>query len=373
MRQPKFLALITTLAVTFASTSFTTATFADDGHSGNLGGSWKWTDQVSAGVHDWNHIASSSDGSHLIASKNFDGDGGRLFTSSNYGVTWIDRTPADSDPSISQWISLASSSDGRRLVAVDFLGGMSKRGIYTSSDYGVTWTIRTLGLPDEYWNFCAQSSDGHNLFADTGNSSLYISRDYGVHWTNQSSVLGLGLAGDIFSSSSGSFLAISSATTGAVYTSRDYGTSWSKQNSTEGKYLQHITGSANGEYLIGAIGKSQQQGQIYTSNDYGATWTARPSAGLQTWRSVASSANGSHMFAAWSTVGDPSIQSPGYIYTSSDFGVTWTKQKSAGSRLWTSLASNKDGTRVTAGVWNGDIFTGTLAGKNSEESEARDH
>jgi hypothetical protein len=34
----------------------------------------------------------------------------------------------------------------------------------------------------------------------------------------------------------------------------------------------------------------------------------------------------------------------GFIYTSTDAGVTWTEQTGAGSRTWLSIASSSDGT-----------------------------
>ena len=42
----------------------------------------------------------------------------------------------------------------------------------------------------------------------------------------------------------------------------------------------------------------------------------------------------------------------GLIYTSTDSGVTWTEQPSAGSRNWYSIASSSDGT-VRRVCWGG--------------------
>ena len=43
----------------------------------------------------------------------------------------------------------------------------------------------------------------------------------------------------------------------------------------------------------------------------------------------------------------------GYIYTSSDYGVTWTEQTAAGSRGWSGVTSSSDGARLAAGVNQG--------------------
>ncbi|MBI4745297.1 MAG: hypothetical protein HY786_01820 [Deltaproteobacteria bacterium] len=66
------------------------------------------------------HLASSSDGSKLVAVVN-GGLGGQIYTSTDSGLTW---TARDSSRT---WYSVASSSDGTKLVAVEY-GGQ----IYTS-------------------------------------------------------------------------------------------------------------------------------------------------------------------------------------------------------------------------------------------------
>ena len=46
----------------------------------------------------------------------------------------------------------------------------------------------------------------------------------------------------------------------------------------------------------------------------------------------------------------------GYIYTSGDTGVTWTEQTAAGSRSWYGITSSSDGTKIAAGVYNGNVY-----------------
>ncbi len=40
--------------------------------------------------------------------------------------------------------------------------------------------------------------------------------------------------------------------------------------------------------------------------------------------------------------------STGYIYTSTDSGVTWTEQTGAGSRVWWGVSFSSDGTKIAA-------------------------
>ena len=67
---------------------------------------WVWTPRESS--RNWSSVASSSDGTKLVAVVN----GGQIYTSINSGVSW---TPRESSRN---WYSVASSSDGTKLVAV---------------------------------------------------------------------------------------------------------------------------------------------------------------------------------------------------------------------------------------------------------------
>ena len=82
------------------------------------------------------------------------------------------------------------------------------------------------------------------------------------------------------------------------------------------------------------------------------SWTQQTSSGSRSWYSVASSADGTKLVA---------VVYSGYIYTSTDSGVTWTQQTSAGSQIWFSVASSADGTKLAAVVNNGYIFTYYIA------------
>jgi photosystem II stability/assembly factor-like uncharacterized protein len=74
-----------------------------------------WAPQSVAG--NWVAIASSSDGTRLIASES----PGGLYTSSNGGSTWVLASPPA--PSSAAWTSVASSSDGSRVFAAEITTG----------------------------------------------------------------------------------------------------------------------------------------------------------------------------------------------------------------------------------------------------------
>lgn len=99
-------------------------------------------------------------------------------------------------------------------------------------------------------------------------------------------------------------------------------------------------------------------GYIYTSTDSGVTWTEQTLSGSRAWTAVTSSADGTKLAA---------VVNGGYIYTSADSGATWTEQTLSGTRAWTDIVSSDDGTRLSATVSTGYIYTSADSGSNWTE------
>ncbi|MCA9301739.1 exo-alpha-sialidase, partial [Candidatus Saccharibacteria bacterium] len=81
-----------------------------------------------------------------------------------------------------------------------------------------------------------------------------------------------------------------------------------------------ITSSSDGTKLAAVV----SGGYIYTSTNSGVTWTEATSAGSRAWSSITSSSDGTKLAATIGGYDDD------YIYTSTDSGATWTEQTSAG-------------------------------------------
>ena len=275
-----------------------------------------WTARDSSRL--WYGIASSSDGTKLVATVN----GGQIYTSTDSGVTW---TARDSSRT---WASIASSSDGSKLAA-----GVTGGQIYTSTDSGVTWTARATLLQ---WRAVASSSDGTKLVAVASGDQIYTSTDSGVTWTARDAVRSWRGAA---SSSDGVKLA-ATVISGQIYTSSDSGVTWTARDSVRGWF--EVASSSDGTKLVATV----DSGQIYTSTDSGVTWTARDSS--RAWYGIASSSDGTKLAAG---------VDGGQIYTSTDSGVTWTAR--ASNRAWFGIASSSDGTKLVAGVTDGQIYTST--------------
>jgi hypothetical protein len=124
------------------------------------------TTWAQAGVPDslWNSVASSADGSKLVAV------GTWIFTSSNSGATWVsNNVPKE------QWQAVAASADASRLAAAADHGG-----ILISTNSGTNWTWTSAPMTN--WWAIASSADGSRLTAAVYGGGIYISTNWGMNW-----------------------------------------------------------------------------------------------------------------------------------------------------------------------------------------------
>jgi hypothetical protein len=264
----------------------------------------------------WQSVASSSDGSKLIAAVT----NGPLYLSADSGVSWTVREVARN------WTGVASSADGTKLVAVEDNGQ-----IHTSTDTGATWSAHDIG---RRWVSVASSADGSMLVAAVSGGQIYTSIDSGATWTAHATVQPWV---SVASSTDGTRL-VAAVNGGKIYTSVDAGATWVAQATIQPWVA--VASSADGSHLVAAI----NVGKLYTSADAGATWTARDSS--RGWKAVASSADGSNLLAALAS---------GAVYVSADAGVSWAPV--GVSRTWTAVASSSDGHKVVGVVNGGQIYT----------------
>jgi photosystem II stability/assembly factor-like uncharacterized protein len=241
-----------------------------------------------------------------------------------------------------------------------FVAGRSAKGpIYTSPDYGTTWISNTV--PTEYWSSVGSSANGSNLVAVATNGVIYYSTNMGNIWTlanapNENWI-------SVSSSADGSLLA-AVATRGPVCISTNSGNTWFT-NSTinnsgsvvmkSGSVLKPDAGSNPSPTNWQAVACSADKtrvvagvygGYIYISTDSGMTWTASTNAPYANWQAVASSADGTKLVAAINN---------GSIYTSMDSGTTWVSNNVPNSN-WISIASSADSCKLVAAYPN-SIYT----------------
>lgn len=258
-------------------------------------------------------------------------------------------------------VSIASSSDGEKLVAV------SPRFISTSTDFGSTWDEWECDDDDGMCLYgpVASSNDGMKLVVAVGGKFL-TSRDSGGSWTRELYTYITWTRGDrwnaIASSSDGTKLV--AVNNGSIWTSTDSGRSFTERLSLTERPVRIVDGrdgllhkwgsvasSANGEMLVAVA----HPGYIWTSTDAGVSWTNRSS--VHYWTCVTASADGVQLVAAGHQTG---------IWTSIDAGVTWTTptRHVHEARAWKSLASSSDGRIVVALEQKGSIWISTNSGLN---------
>ena len=266
---------------------------------------------ASESFRDWYGVASSSDGTHLVAVE-YDSTGqnnlaGYIYTSTDSGLTWTRRGPAGI------WSAVVSSSDGTHIAAISHgQTGISVGQIYTSMDSGVTWTLRNSVLNA---SAVASSSDGTHLVAAGGGLPVYTSTDSGLTWLSRGPVL----------------------------------TWYAVASSSEGTHLVAIGGAPN--LVPGG------DAQVYTSTDSGLTWAPRDL--FRNWQSVASSSDGTHLVATEVHQASQTVET-GHIYTSTDSGITWIPQGPDSG--WYAVASSSDGTRLVALSGDGRLYSSTDSG-----------
>lgn len=257
---------------------------------------------------NWTSIASSSDGSKLLASAYDD----RLYTSTDSGFTWTPRVTNQA------WKAVASSADGTKLVAVVVNGQ-----IHTSTDSGVTWVPRDSA---RNWSCVASSADGTKLVAAVQGGKIYKSIDSGVTWAT--AIFIDAQWNSIASSADGVRLLASSGSSGNLYRSNDSGGSWlilsGGDLGNNSRNWTCVNMSSNGEIMIAST-ELGSGGSIWVSNNAGSYWTER-------YRPI-------NAYSVVCSASGRTIIIPGFI--SLDFGQSWTPRDMPGTHFTVSADGSK--------------------------------
>jgi len=288
-----------------------------------------WTRVTALGMKNWQSIASSSDGTKLVAVVY----GGDVYTSTDSGASWVNRLVGNKN-----WWAVTSSSDGTKLVAV-----VNPGQIYASINSGVSWTLQT-GSISGAWRTISSNSDGTKLAAAVFSGYIYTSIDSGVTWVEKTNSGARAWTG-ICVSEDGLKLA-ATAVAGLIYTSVDSGVSWTSREST--RQWQALTCSVDGSKLAAVVSNTG----IYLSNNSGVTWSLGNSSS-QSWTSIDSSSDGSQLIAG---------TNGGKVFISANSGVSWTTQTALGNLSVDAAAVSGNGNLFVIGDSNslaGYLYTST--------------
>lgn len=302
-----------------------------------------WT-LTSAAITNWSCVASSADGSKLVAAV----DGGFIYSSANSGLTW-----AQTSSSTNSWTSLASSEDGTHMYAANM--SYSDSSILHSTNFGATW--QKTGSGQDYWLSIACSADGGKVAATYPGYSVFVSTNFGIDWTQL--VPQPTPADDLFrlvsSSADGNTLAVISQGWGPEILTTPASIQEAGHQIVffdNGGLCTSIAISADGTRISASINSTPQPastnwgGMLYTEANSGAFATTNFTT-VSNWTSIASSADGSRLVA---------VSSGGVIYTSVDAGATWGSAH-APNAPWSGVASSADGCKLVAVANSGGIYT----------------
>ena len=357
-----------------------------------------WTQRLTTGgARAWNSVITSSDGSIIVAAV----WSGNIFRSTDSGITWTEGTISN------RWSSMASSSNGEKIIL-----GTENVGVYVSSDAGVTWTNKLSGgitgisssgdgttmvvyvngtnpnivyisndsgvtwntmktfptLVNKSFSRASSSYDGKILGVAVYNDYVYLSGDSGATWTRQT--LGGTRTWTVLSVSPTSNILLAASENNSVYTStfttntrvnttgiynivtKSIGKYWNSKDIVRGWF--GVATSSNGKKMIACIHFSGNR--LYTSIDSGNTWIINNNLQTGDYTSVSSSADGSILLTG---------SYAGYLYVSTNSGVTWTQRTANGTRNWWKTGVSSNGT-VMVGCPNsgsdGKLYVSTDTG-----------
>jgi photosystem II stability/assembly factor-like uncharacterized protein len=253
-------------------------------------------------------IACSGNGQYIMKL----GWGASSYLSNDYGNTWY----VVSD--LGDYLFASMSTNGQYMIA---------GGVRFSSDYGNTWSSVPVGSVQD----CKVSSTGQ-FIALASNSGIYYSSNYGQSYTNWTDAGTNSWTSVTMSLDGSTAIAVRATTTPTIWKSTNYGASWSQiYNNPSQVSFGTISCSSDAKYILVALPQNVT-GSIYFSNDFGASFSAL-GGGLSPdeYYKVAVSSSGINMLT---------ICNSGYVYSSSNYGETWTQTNLSSSNYYGLAMSN---------------------------------
>ena len=217
-----------------------------------------------------------------------------------------------------EWTAIAMSYTGKYQTAVNN-NNNSTNGMFNSIDYGATWALNS-NIPVAFyqWKGVAISETGEYQTAvrtGGGVGGVWRSSNYGVTWTSSETAD----YQSITMSASGQYQSIGKST---VRISFDYGATWQYPTTAPNYIVWSMDCSASGQYQTAS---PYQNSTFWTSSDYGMNWTKNTSPDVVNLAYAAITVSESGKYQVASSKANGGIAG---IFTSSDYGKTWAIQPS---------------------------------------------
>ena len=297
-------------------------------------------------TYSWTSLAVSSSGQYQIACNANNSDSEGVSYSSDYGVNWSNITM----PTSAEWKYIAMSSTGQYQTV-----SSSGTSVYNSTTFGLSWSLNTtsfaytcksisISASGMYQSLCTNNSSGSGY--------IYTSNDYGVTWTRITTSTLNKPWSSISISKSGQYQSacyeIYEGSYGYIYISNNFGNTW-RILSTVGTYKNWkvICISDSGQYQT-----ANDASYIWASNDYGNTWTNNTDTNTSNYTgctSLSMSSSGQYQVGCSSSNSD--------IIYSTDYGNTWNYIDSITSDYFASVSISAYGQYISACTGTGDIWT----------------
>jgi photosystem II stability/assembly factor-like uncharacterized protein len=297
---------------------------------------------------------SRSSSSHIIAIPVInDKSGLPIYISSDNGVNWL--TSSLSSPS-NGWATAKVSNTGQFMAVAS--GGSNSptySTLYISNNYGLNWKLAS-GMPaiyNGYWSV-SFSGTGEYVYAISiyGNANIWSSKDYGVTWSSILATASNSLYSGLVVSSSGQYItAINSDT---LYQSADYGSTWAVRspNFQNCGSIFSLASSVDCTYMI-VMSLCGTTTYVYSSSDYGVTWSSISTVSLSNpCPAISLTISTTGQFIAASFQGNG-------IYVSTDYGASWILENSIPSTPCSSYSVSMVGNTLVVGTTTGSVYLGS--------------
>ena len=233
---------------------------------------------------------------------------GRLIKTTDGGATW---TALTSGVTTSIYALFALSADNV------WFGSSSTSALKQSTDYGVTWTVKTpSGLTQSIWSIYF-TDVLHGWVATQNSGKVYYTKDGGATWSNATAFASAVPNTVFFVDTLTGFVTNNNALGGNVFKTTDGGVTYTGTVLPPGiDFTYDVSGSAAAVYLVG------RYGLIYKSTDLGATWTPLyTQVTTRSFREVKFVTEDIGYAVGGSTTTADSL---GTIYKTTDAGNTWS-------------------------------------------------